>query len=135
MNDKGLFLVGERFDNSGAWQFPQGGIEEGEDPEEGLMRELAEELGDGCVDIIKRAPQPVAYHFPQHVDWPIAKKYCGQQQTWFLARYRPGHGPDLEKAKDREFRQLAWKSKQEIIDGIIEWKRECYIEGLKGLGL
>lgn len=41
----GKILVGERLKTRGAWQFPQGGVDEGESPREALHRELEEEIG------------------------------------------------------------------------------------------
>ena len=40
---KGLFLICERQDKKGAWQAPQGGIDEGEVAKEAVFRELEEE--------------------------------------------------------------------------------------------
>jgi putative (di)nucleoside polyphosphate hydrolase len=44
MNDDRQVFVGGRAGARG-WQFPQGGIRRGEQPEEALYRELAEEIG------------------------------------------------------------------------------------------
>ncbi len=38
------FFVAHRSDIRNAWQFPQGGIDEGETPREALKRELLEEI-------------------------------------------------------------------------------------------
>jgi putative (di)nucleoside polyphosphate hydrolase len=43
--ENGDIFVAERISVPGAWQFPQGGIDEGEDAETALFRELAEEIG------------------------------------------------------------------------------------------
>ena len=42
--DEKQIFIAERSDLAGVWQFPQGGIDEGESPEEALFRELKEEL-------------------------------------------------------------------------------------------
>ena len=44
-NSKGKVLVGERLGKDGAWQFPQGGVDDGETALEALYRELEEEVG------------------------------------------------------------------------------------------
>mgnify|MGYP003319783152 CR=1 FL=1 len=46
LNTKNQILVGKRLDNpSGYWQMPQGGIDENENPEEAVWREMMEEIG------------------------------------------------------------------------------------------
>ena len=44
-NAAGLVFSGERADYPGAWQMPQGGIDNGEDPRDAALRELEEETG------------------------------------------------------------------------------------------
>jgi len=44
VNDSGQFFLGKRV-GAEAWQFPQGGIDDGETPEQALYRELYEETG------------------------------------------------------------------------------------------
>ncbi len=45
VNADGLIFVGEREDTPGAWQMPQGGIDDGEDPRAAALPELAEDIG------------------------------------------------------------------------------------------
>ena len=44
-NRRGEILVCERLDHAGAWQFPQGGIDAGETPEQALVREVVRRWG------------------------------------------------------------------------------------------
>ena len=44
VDEAGKLLLGGRVGNKG-WQFPQGGILEGEDPSDAMFRELREEIG------------------------------------------------------------------------------------------
>jgi len=44
-DQQGRVLVFERRDVPGAWQFPQGGIEDKEDPIDTVLREIREETG------------------------------------------------------------------------------------------
>ncbi|MDT8267950.1 NUDIX domain-containing protein, partial [Roseomonas sp. DSM 102946] len=56
-NADGLVLVARRADQlhgeaaAGAWQLPQGGLDEGEEPRQAVLRELAEEIGTGKAEI------------------------------------------------------------------------------------
>ena len=46
-NADGMIFVGQRLDNVvEAWQMPQGGIDEGEEPITAAIRELGEEAGE-----------------------------------------------------------------------------------------
>ena len=51
----------------GIWQFPQGGIDEGESPKEALFRELKEEIGTDEVEILCECPKWIAYDFPKTI--------------------------------------------------------------------
>ena len=52
-NDKKI-LVGRRLDHpSGFWQMPQGGIDDSENPEEAVWREMDEEIGTNNAKLIK----------------------------------------------------------------------------------
>ena len=76
------FFIAERSDVADSWQFPQGGIDEGENPKEALLRELKEEIGTDQVEIVAEYPEWVSYDFPK----TIARKmypYDGQRQKYF----------------------------------------------------
>ncbi|MGE0179418.1 MAG: NUDIX domain-containing protein, partial [Sphingomonas sp.] len=67
LNHEGKVWVGQRIDNRlDAWQMPQGGLDEGEDPLAGALRELEEETGIARrhVDIVTRAPEELYYDLP-----------------------------------------------------------------------
>ena len=57
-------FIASRTDVENAWQFPQGGIDEGESAKEALYRELEEEIGTRDVEIIAEYPKWVSYDFP-----------------------------------------------------------------------
>ena len=131
---KGLVLAGERSDRPGAWQLPQGGIDAGEEPQEALMRELREEIGSDGLCIRGRSSDWIRYTFPETVNREMLREFQGQQQIWFLLEFLPGVKPDLTLA-DGEFRDVRWMHPDELIAGIIEWKRAAYRQGFAALGL
>ncbi len=132
-NELNQVLLGERSDSPGAWQLPQGGIEPGESALNAVYREMREELGCDRFHIIKEASGLIKYRFPEGLNKPISKKWTGQSQVWFKARFELGFGPDKQQA-DGEFSNFAWRDVGTIVPGIIEWKRDAYREGLQKLG-
>ena len=65
LNTKNQILVGKRLDNpSGYWQMPQGGIDENENPEEAVWREMKEEIGTNNADMIIQSKEWINYEIP-----------------------------------------------------------------------
>ncbi len=74
-----------------AWQFPQGGIQRGESPEEACYRELYEELGlsEDDVEIVGRTQGWLRYRLPLRFIRRGKHPLCiGQKQKWFLLRLK-----------------------------------------------
>ena len=80
-------FIAERNDLAGVWQFPQGGIDEGETSEEALFRELKEEIGTNKVEIVSEYPEWISYDFPTHVAAKMAP-FAGQKQRYYLVRLK-----------------------------------------------
>ena len=91
INAENLVWVGRRIDNRDeAWQMPQGGLDKGEAPWTGALRELEEETGIGphLVEKIADLPQQLRYDLPPELAGKLWKgKYRGQLQDWYLARF------------------------------------------------
>lgn len=134
-NSAGEVLVGKRFGSAAAWQFPQGGLDQGETPEAALRREVWEEIGCQSFIIVRALAEPIPYDFPPELGGPLAAKYQGQLQYWFHCQLSPGFPPDLSQAEDQEFDALAWVSPQAALSGITAWKRSAYQQGLEALAL
>ncbi|MFW7380165.1 MAG: RNA pyrophosphohydrolase [Oligoflexus sp.] len=130
----GHLLVGERSNQPGAWQLPQGGIDEGESPEQAVLRELREEIGTNSVTILSRGLQTICYEFPPEMITKISAQYRGQEQWWFSLQLHSQARPDLALS-DGEFVNLDWRSPREVLENIISWKKIAYERGLRQLGL
>ena len=123
------------------WQFPQGGLDEGENPEQGLLRELEEEIGTREVVVLRRSPRPIRYVFPPEVlamrsQWDAEKRqYIGQEQSWFLTALL--HGTDAIHFRNQppEFDAFRWVTPAEAVELVVPFKRDAYREGLDALGL
>ena len=86
LNNNKEILVGKRLDHpSGFWQMPQGGIDEYENPEEAVWREMMEEIGTNNAKLIKESKQWIKYDIPTATlkTLPWGNKYIGQTQKWF----------------------------------------------------
>lgn len=126
---RGRVLVGRRLRRVGeeVWQFPQGGIDEGESPLEGALRELEEEIGTRDVEILAELPDAVRYDLPDDLERPPkwARRYRGQEQHWFAVRLRDEGAIDLETDKP-EFDAYRWVTLDEAVAGAVDFKRAVY---------
>ncbi|MCJ8325575.1 MAG: RNA pyrophosphohydrolase [Campylobacterales bacterium] len=117
-------FIASRRDVPDAWQFPQGGIDEGESPREALLRELEEEIGTNDIEIIAEYPEWVSYDFPE----AIAKKmhpYDGQKQKYFLVKLKNDSKVNIN-TKEPEFSDFKFVEAKNIYDYITFFKRTVY---------
>jgi putative (di)nucleoside polyphosphate hydrolase len=133
-NRDGKVFVGQRIDSISniAWQMPQGGIDDGEEPEEAMLRELEEETGISrdLVDIIARSREEYLYDLPMELIGKLWKgQWRGQRQWWFLLRFK-GEDSDVNIATaHQEFSEWQWVDPAELPQLIVPFKRRIY-EGL-----
>jgi putative (di)nucleoside polyphosphate hydrolase len=145
LNPEGHVFVGRRADRTGApegagnwWQMPQGGLDEGEDPELAARRELFEETGVRSARFIARTRDWLTYDLPSElggVAWE--GRYRGQKQMWFAARFE---GPDSEidigprEGHEQEFDAWRWVSVSELPALVVPFKRQVYLSVIEELG-
>jgi putative (di)nucleoside polyphosphate hydrolase len=130
LNREGKAFVGARIDNrADAWQMPQGGIDEGEDPWETALRELEEETGIAphLVEKIAACPERLKYRLPDELIGVIWKEaWVGQDQDWFLARFLGSDDEVNIATADPEFRDWKWVEPERLPELIVPFKRELY---------
>ena len=120
-----------------SWQFPQGGINRGETPEQAMYRELHEEVGllPEHVRILGRTRDWLRYDVPQNwVRREWRGHYRGQKQIWFLLRL-VGKDSDvcLRASEHPEFDAWRWHDFWIPLESVIEFKRGVYEQALTEL--
>ena len=136
-NDRGQLLWARRVGGHNAWQFPQGGISEGESPKQALFRELYEEVGlaRDAVEILGSTRGWLRYRLPKRFVRDGQKPICiGQKQKWFLLRMLEDDAAvQLDQNEKPEFDHWRWVSYWYPLDQIISFKREVYRRAMKDL--
>jgi len=128
INRDGLVFVGRRIDQTvEGWQMPQGGIDEGETPEEAALRELEEEVGTAKAVILREHPEWLCYDLPKHLlGVALHGRYRGQKQKWIAMRFT-GKDSDIDLAtSEPEFSQWKWLSVEAVPRLIVPFKRDIY---------
>jgi len=126
----GRVWLGRRAKTEGlhSWQFPQGGVDPGEDFEAAALRELEEETGVTSAEVLGRTEGWIVYDFPHYAQGSkVAKGWQGQKQVWFALRFT---GKDREIRLDRhqppEFDAWRWGRLDEAPGLVIPFKRAAY---------
>lgn len=124
-NPRGRILICERLGVPDAWQFPQGGIDEGETPEQALVRELWEEVGVVAGDfaiVERRGPYRYLYG-----NGRIKRGFHGKEQHYFLCDYTGLDARIDVETKHPEFQAFRWIAPGDFQPGWLpEMKREVY---------
>ncbi len=135
-NDLGQVLWARRI-NQDAWQFPQGGINPEETPEDALYRELNEEAGleRQDVEILACTRGWLRYRLPQRLVRTHSQPLCiGQKQKWFLLRLVSNEQRvRMDLTGKPEFDGWRWGSYWYPLGQVVTFKREVYRRALKEL--
>ena len=121
------------------WQFPQGGVDRGESPEQALWREVEEELAlpPSVLRLVATASKWFSYDVPTWHRKPLSRHFRGQRQRWFLLQL-------LDAAENErlvrptavahpEFDDWRWVSYWHPLHCIVDFKREAYRGALSDL--
>ena len=128
LNAEGLVFVARRIDTTAeAWQMPQGGIDEGEDPRTAALRELGEEVGTNDVTILGQSADWYCYDLPDELVPVIWKgKYRGQKQQWFVMRLNAPDSAINIATEHPEFSEWKWIPLAQLPEVIVPFKRDLY---------
>lgn len=120
-----------------AWQFPQGGISEGEEPIDALYREIYEEIGleREDIDVIGETNDWLYYHLPENFIRREQTPLCiGQKQKWFLLKLKCSEQKiRLDLSDTPEFDSWRWVKYWHPQRHVIAFKRDIYEKALKEL--
>ena len=137
MNDDRQVFIGGRV-NAKGWQFPQGGIRQGERPEQALYRELAEEVGlqPDQVSEVGRTRNWLRYRLPpQFVRRDSIPLCIGQKQRWFLLQLTTDRDRvRFHLSPEPEFDRCRWVDYWRPVKEVVYFKRPVYVQALHELG-
>ena len=124
--EDGKIFIAERINIPGAWQFPQGGVDDGETADQALFRELAEEIGVRAelLEVISRR-EGYRYAFPKgRLKYGI---YGGQEQIYYLCRFSGTDADFNLAATHQEFASFRWIEPREFdLEWTPKFKRNVY---------
>lgn len=134
-DDRQVFLGGRS--GGRGWQFPQGGILQGESPEEALYRELHEEIGleRSDVELLAATRNWLRYRLPKQYVRRNSQPQCiGQKQRWFLLRFRSSEDRfRFDSTGEPEFEDWRWVDYWTPVREVIFFKRAVYVRALDEL--
>jgi putative (di)nucleoside polyphosphate hydrolase len=137
LNRAGLAFIGRRIegpehiDATHAWQMPQGGIDNGEEPWPSALRELHEETNIRSVERLGEIADWLQYDIPREIVGQAWKgKYRGQTQKWFALRFT-GDESEIDLAHpagalEPEFSAWRWEPMRNIPSLVVPFKRAVY---------
>ena len=143
INANGEAFVGKRIDNREGdwWQMPQGGVDDGEDLDTAMLRELGEETGlkPRHLEILARLDEELYYDLPEELRGKLwGGRYKGQRQYWYLVRFTGEDSDvDLEAYKHPEFCEWRWVAPELLPELIVPFKKPIYeavVAGFSGKG-
>lgn len=129
-NNSGKVLICARNDlTHDDWQFPQGGIEEGETPEAAAKRELFEETSIVSARFVTSLAEGIRYMFPKFILEKRIKRGInnpGQEMYWSLFQFTGADSEINLQTAEPEFRKYEWVTLDEAVKRAVDFKKEAY---------
>ncbi|MDN3651719.1 RNA pyrophosphohydrolase [Thalassotalea ponticola] len=133
-NGKGQVFWARRY-NQHSWQFPQGGVDEGETAEQTMYRELYEEVGlkPHQVEVVATSKHWLKYRLPKRLIRHDSNPVCiGQKQKWFLLKLTcADEDVNLLHSSHPEFDDWRWVSYWYPVRQVVSFKRDVYRRVMK----
>ena len=117
-------FIAQRNDLTDIWQFPQGGIDEGEEVEDALFREMEEEIGTNAAEIVASYPEWISYDFPPKILKKM-KPYKGQIQKYYLVKLSKDAKIDIH-TKHPEFSDYKFVTVDDVLNLTAHFKKPVY---------
>ena len=130
INNQNKIFVAKRIDNPvNKWQMPQGGVDPGEELVDAMKRELIEETSIKSIKLLKEINRWLEYELPKNLLGRIWKgKFRGQKQKWFIVKFIGSETEINLKTKHPEFMEWKWVEIDELINVIVDFKKNVYKE-------
>ncbi len=136
-DEHGKLMLAGRAGSKG-WQFPQGGMLVGEDPQEAMYRELREEVGleRDDVEMLGVTTDWLRYRLPDRFIRRNSLPLCiGQKQRWFMLRLLcSADSVRFDLCEQPEFDRVRWVDFWRPVNEVIYFKRRVYARALHELG-
>ena len=130
INESKKLWVGKRLDfKNQYWQMPQGGIDNGELPENAMKRELLEETGlDENYKVIRKTKGWLTYDLPKTMIQRVWQgKFLGQKQIWYACLFFGNDNQvNINYTNKPEFCKWKWIEPSQSIDLAVPFKRNLY---------
>ncbi|MFW2372470.1 MAG: RNA pyrophosphohydrolase [Gammaproteobacteria bacterium] len=135
-NPQGKVFWARRFGQD-AWQFPQGGIQNHETPDEAMYRELFEETGllPEHVKLMGKTNSWLRYRLPKRMIRKNTSPVCiGQKQIWFMLKLTGSEQDfNLGIMEQPEFDNWCWVDYWQPMSEVVFFKRNVYKRALSEL--